>query len=409
MPEEALTLENSHRLIQRNILISYISTIAYTLGGSFLNESYIQAYLLQIGMDTMSIGIYGTFSQVAALLGYVLFLIYRPKNRTRYVRNIMIYGLLGCIMPLALIGSAYVRFASLLLYAGVSVYQITMAMKSVCEFSAMPMLYPRERYGRISAKCGMIGSALAAVLSAVSAPFISDGSSLMQYLIFFALAFFGLLASALSAKAYTPMESLLTEEETVSKRERIAIPEMLKILFPHFLRGVATACFYYFVAVSFSSVTLSAIGQSIFITVGVLSTMAACGVFMKLQDRFRTGPIILVSNIIAAASVILTCLNTSEIGFFALYVIYTLTINITAYAIPAGVMYCTPADKLPFISSTRLLVMSGATSLLLTPIAGLLDVFSAWQVMAAGGAIHILSGVIFAVQYTDKLKNRSSQ
>ena len=403
-----MTLENTQRAIRRNVLTFFASTICYNLSGSYLAEGYIQAYLLSIGLDTMAIGIYGTCSTLAALLGFALFSIYRPKRSISYVKNILLFGLLGCALPLALIGAPRVRFALVLLCAGVAMYQISMSMKTSCEFSAIPMLIPREIYGSIAAKCGVIGSALAAALSAAGMWWFPEGSSERQYLVFFLLAFFGLMASALAARAYTPMESLMEDEKGKLPPSEGALAGKLWLLLPHFLRGAASACFYYFVTISFRSVKLSAAGQSAFVTVGVVSTMLACFLFMKLQNRFKTGAITLWSNVIAAAVAVATCLNASELGFFALYVVYTLAINVAAYAIPAGVMYCTPASEMPFISSMRMLVMNGAICLLLTPIAGLLKTVSPWAIMAAGGAIHIAAGAIFAVQYTDVLKTHGS-
>ena len=77
-------MENTNRAIRRNVVLFYIVTTGYALACSFLTEGYIQAYLMGIGLDTMAIGVYGTCSQAAALLGYVLFLMYRPKARTGY-------------------------------------------------------------------------------------------------------------------------------------------------------------------------------------------------------------------------------------------------------------------------------------------------------------------------------------
>ena len=61
----------------------------------------------------------------------------------------------------------------------------------------------------------------------------------------------------------------------------------------------------------------------------------------------------------------LTALNRSPALFFLLYFTYMVTNNITANAVPTGVIYSTPMADLPFISSMRMLVMSGGLMILL--------------------------------------------
>jgi len=136
----------------------------------------------------------------------------------------------------------------------------------------------------------------------------------------------------------------------------------------------------------------------------IIGTMAACFLFMKLQQRVRTGAITLLSNTICAASAVAVCFCRSQWSFFALYTIYMLSLNVTAYAIPAGVIYSTPVNILPFISSMRMFVFNGALCALLTPVAGLMTIMPTWQVMAIGGAAFILCGVLFFRQFQDKLK-----
>ncbi|MBO4297283.1 MAG: hypothetical protein J5998_00675, partial [Clostridia bacterium] len=198
-------MENTNRDIRRNVILFYIVTTGYALACSFLTEGYIQAYLMDIGLDTMAIGVYGTCSQAAALLGYVLFLMYRPKERTGYVRGILRFGLPPCLLPVALILAG--RFPVWILYAGVALYQISTAMKASCEYSATPVLFPRARYGRITAQCGIIGAGLAALLSAVSA-MLADGGAARLFSVSFAMALAGLLAASLPAALYRPIGSL---------------------------------------------------------------------------------------------------------------------------------------------------------------------------------------------------------
>ncbi len=391
--------------VKRNILIFYLSSVSYTLASGLLSEGYVQSFLLRLGLDTMGIGLYGTFSQLSALLGYALFLLWHPRRRETYVRSIFFFGLWTVCLPLSLIGSGRWRFPVFLIYAGTVAYQLGIALKFSCEYSATPMLFPRERYGGISARCGMLGSGLAAAVSATAGSLLSGKDPISPYTVLFALALLALILSALPTRGYTALPALDQAPSPASASPSSpGLSRLLLILLPHLLRGMAAACFFYFVPVSFRSVTLSPLGESLFVTAGVLSTMAACFLFMKLQNRFRTGRVILASNILTAFAAMAACQNASEPGFFALYILYTLSYNVTAYAVPAGVLYSTPSPLLPRVSSLRLLVMSGATCALMTPVAGLLTHLPPLSVMAAGGLLHILSGLLFFAHHTDRLK-----
>lgn len=393
-----------HKTTRRNMLVYFAAAILYTLSTNFLAEGYIQSYLIELGLDTRQLGVYGTVSTLAALAAYAVFSFCKPKRMRTYVDLMLFTGLLACLFPPVLIATNLLELPFFALYIGIAIYQLSMAVRCSCEYSAIPMLYPRREYGNASARCGMIGSAIAAVLSLASAA-LAGIEKLTLYTGFFAVATVALLFSALVVRLYRPVEALISAEESSTASSRMDLKQSITVLLPHFLRGTATAFFYYFVSTGMRNITLTSTGQSIFVSLGIIGTMAACFLFMKLQARFRTGVIILISNIICAASAVAVCFCRSQWSFFALYMLYMLSLNVTAYAIPAGVIYSTSAGNLPFISSMRMFLMSGATCLLLTPVASLLSAIPAWQVMSIGGAAFILCGALFFRIFHDKLKN----
>ena len=80
------------------------------------------------------------------------------------------------------------------------------------------------------------------------------------------------------------------------------------------------------------------------------------------------------------------------------------TNNLTANAVPAGVIYSTPMGDLPFISSMRMLVMSGASCIMIPVWGRLLNAIPVWLVMLFCAGVHIATGAIFRAQYRDPLK-----
>ena len=178
------------------------------------------------------------------------------------------------------------------------------------------------------------------------------------------------------------------------------------ILLPHVLRNVGEVGFSFFVLISLRKVTLSATGQSLFVAIGSMSLLVGCYVFMKIEKRFRTGTILLATHILSAVLGLLTCYNSSEVVFLALYTLYSFSGTIESYAVPTGIIYSVPQAELPFLSSARMLVGKVATLILLTPVAWLIETIPAGIVMIATGGVYILGGVIYFIQYNDRYKQR---
>jgi len=99
-----------------------------------------------------------------------------------------------------------------------------------------------------------------------------------------------------------------------------------------------------------------------------------------------------------------TAFNSLPVMFFVLYFGYMAFKNLVDYAIPAGVMYSTPIEELPFISSMRMLMTSGGVTIFIPLFSNMLTAVPAWCVMLAGSMVFAAGGVIFKLQYTDALK-----
>lgn len=387
--------------MRRNSAVFMAVSILYGIGSSFLSEGYVQAYLMELGLSVGQIGLYGTLSSAGAMLSYAAFTFYRPKNGS-YLTSVFVCALIMAIFPVIMAMASVLPGRVIWILTGIAVYQFVLGFRASGEYSAVPTLMPRALYGQLSARCGVIGSGLAALVSALSIWVMSGANAMNGYRLLFALAAGAFLLSALAVKAYRPIGNAAAAVRR-TLRGRFSWRSAW-LLLPHLLRGIASAGFYYFVVASLEKVTLSASGSALIVTVGVAGSMAGCFAFMRLEKQLATGRIVLLANLMCAACAVLTALNGSEAVFFALYFLYMLTANTTAYAIPAGVMYSVSDGELPFISSMRMLMMSGGTSLFLPVFSAMLGAWPAWAVMACAAGVHIAAGVLFRIQYTDRLK-----
>ena len=393
--------------IRRNVSAFFVSTIAMTIGTGFLSDGYIQSYMLEAGMDEMSVGLYGAFSMLAGLAGYCFFNGFHPRGSRSYLGIVFFSGLLVCALPILLIADAVLK-AAFLLYVGCSLFQFARAVEASCEYCLAPLLFPRETYGDASAKCGMLGSALALAISTACSVVLTGFTTARRYSVTFLIALICQLCAVMARRRYRLLERHSHNAEAGGfGRCRPSLRRGIRLLLPHMLRGAATACFYYFVTAAVRRVPLSEFGQTAVVMTGVLGTMCGCFLFMRLQRHKQTGTIILWSNIVCAASAVLCCFIRTEAEFFLLYVVYMASLAITSYAIPVGVLYSTEISQLPFVSSMRMFVMNGTSCLLMVPAAKILTVCPAWITMALGGAAYLASGLIFRMQYTDAFRKEA--
>ena len=387
----------------RNQTAFSLNELGCAFAGCFMSESYVQAYLLLLGLTVRQISLYGTLCYAAALMSYVVFGLCRPREGGYFTLfRACAYPMI--LLPLALCLAPGLSARLPIILAAAFVYQVCGGFRSSSLFSIIPTLFPRRYYGRLLARCSTVGCALGAVMSIVNALFVKE-HSLVSYQVLFGVSAALYLVSAFSIRLMRPTAP--QEEETPLHRPSLRESmnaRNLQLLVPHLLRGIATGGYYYFVVASFQRLTLPPSLQPLMVTVGVCGSVFGVYAFGRLEKRCRTGTEIFFSNIICALCGVLTALNRSPALFFLLYFTYMVTNNITANAVPTGVIYSTPMADLPFISSMRMLVMSGASCVMIPVWGRLMDLAPVWVVMALCAAVHVATGAIFRVQYKDPLK-----
>ncbi len=386
-----------------NETVFLIVSVFYGLGGSFLSEGYIQTYLLELGMSVQQIGLYGILGNAGAVASYALFSFYKPRNGS-FLTPLFITSLGITIFPIVLALTSLVPRigAALLLFN--AAYQFLLGFRTSSDYCVVPMVMPRSHYGKLSSKCGMIGSGLAALVSVLSAAIMRDASAMSGYMTIFISAAAALLISAGAVRFYRPMNTDGEMAQKADTRGKRLTRRSAWILFPHLLRGIACGGLYYYVVISLQRVTLSSSQSSLIVTIGVVGAMLGCAIFMFLEKYMKTGTIILLSNAAVGLCALLTAFNVSPIWFLVIYFVYVTVNNTSCYAIPAGVVYVIPGEELPFISSMRMLMMTGGSTVFIQVFSMLMNVWPSWTVMAISALVYIAAGVVFKLQFTDTLK-----
>ena len=386
-----------------NRTIFFWNEFFYTFGANFMTESYVQAYLLLLGLTDGQISLYGTFSYAAAFLSYAAFILYKPANDS-YFGMFRVSSLLITVLPAALFIAPVLSAPLYLLLAAVFLYQFCIGLRASSDYSVVPDLFSRKYYGKLMSRCGIAGSAMGALVSVLNAT-LFKGAGINSGRILFFTAVVLYLTGAVCVRFLKPIPHEKQEKaaRSVSLASHFTLRN-LYLLLPHLLRGVTNAGFYYYVIVSFSRFELPAQLQPLMVTVGIAGSACGCFVFGRMDKRIKTGKQILIANAVTAACALATAANGSAVLFFLFYFLYMLSTNVANYAIPTGVMYLISKEELPFISSARMLAYSGASFALIPVWGSVLNGLPALWVMGICAAIHVAAGVIFNVQLKDPLR-----
>lgn len=389
-----------------------LNQVTYTCGANFLSDTYVQSYLVLLGLSVSQIGLYGTLSSAGALLAYFAFMFYKPA-RGSYFPSFLISSAALVIMPAALIAAPALSDGKVMLYvlfAAVLLYKFAMGIRGSADYSVVPSLFDRNFYGRILSFTGIIGSGMSAIMSALNLTLLKrTGIASCRVLFICSIALF--VFSAVCIRFFHPYETPYSvEKPDASQRKSSLISHFtrrnLYLLLPHLLRGLTTAGFYYYMVLSMKACSLPDKLQPLIVIVGVLGSAAGCFVFGRLDRYIATGKQSLGGFLLTALCAVAACLNKSPVLFFVLYFLYMFAMGVSDYSIPAGVMYLVPGSELPFISSARMLAMTVSTMLMIPVWGKLAELMPAAVMMGICALIHIFNGVLFMILHTDPLRRR---
>ena len=391
---------------QRNLRFHLVSNVFYIAASSFLAESYVQTYLLRLGVTEGGISAYGYASQVAAMIAYALFSgvnISKPGMWKRIVSMGFAMGVLPAALLLA--GQTEGKAALGAALTGVVIFGFVSAYKSSGDYAIMPCLFRREQYARVSGLSGIFGGVAAALISLTANAMLRGGAS---YTPLFSM---GVVLMMVSAWFYARLQPVAPEssapEVKTGGREvlaRINTPAYRKMMWPHLLRGIVTGAMYYFVLTGYRNISLNDAQSTFLITVSVVTNMVGCFVFIRVVRRIRSGTLLLIAYSVCAIGMLAVPWVRTVGGFFALYIIYMIALVITQYSVPYGVLRSTKNEDLALISSSRMFVHNGDAALFIFLFGIIMNRASPVWVMACGAAASLIAGLQYKKQYRDELR-----
>lgn len=393
---------------QNNITIFLFFSVMSSIAANICSEGYIQAYLIKLGFDTESIRNYGIIIQTVPIAAYIIFTLLPPMKKGLkkiYATAILFTSIFPLVLAMAGYISSLAALYTIILVAA-ALYGFLMAFRTVAEYIVTPYLFSRDLYGTAVSKAMFIGGVITICIS-LCAGFLLEryGTGVYAFLFCVPVAalslctFFVLLYKFDGDESgemppYIPYSNIL--------RTIISARYMIK-LSPHFLRGVAMAGIYYIIPSVFKNIAFSDSEMSFLIVISVGATMAGSFLFMRFNNKIKSGMITLTSIIICSVIMPLLVICGDKYLFFFLYFLFFIFNIVSQISIPTGVLRSTPNDELSLITSMRFLLMGIATSLFIFVFDILMKYIAAMYIMLFSGIIFILCGFLYKKQFNDHL------
>jgi len=393
----------------KNKLLYILMTLLNTAGYSLCADGYIQAYMLENGLSAATIGLYGSVTQLSALAAYAYFAMFSPKNGS-YRFSLILSSLIYAIYPVGFLvmgvmgGNIAMIIGAMLMAAAINGF--FGGIRFASENCVVPLLFPRRDFGALLGKSGLIGSALATVISLIGGVVLSRIDAMIGYRVFFAAAAGVLMLAACLVPAFSlsaPKGEATPVNHAGLPFKRIFTKPFLTLLLPHFLRGICEAGVYYFVVVALLNITLSTFETSLIVTVGVAASMLGNFLLMHFSNRLNTGKLVQRSIWVMAVCVVLIVFTKANWLFFVLYFVFKTSHNTMAQAVPVGVMRAVPLEDLPLVTPVRMFVLSGTNSLCTLLFGALFDSIAPICIMGLTAGVLLIAGHFFRRQFTDAL------
>jgi len=386
----------------RNLAFYFLYIVVVIASAGIMTEGYIQTYLLKLGFDARRISYFGFTSQISSIITFVVLSNFNPlkKNALR-MYSLAVYCFLiqpACLACVGIFGMG-LQAAFILIIVMTAVLGFLSAFRSTAEYGLIRHLFKREQFGTVYGRAGITGGILAAGLSLATGAVISDAPFPTGYIIIFIIS--GTFMAAAGTFTLFFVRKTTDAGDTAANVKystvlRVILDKKYYIfLFPFLLRGVSIACFYFIMPAVLRRITLTGRDMTAYIAIGVLSSTVGYFLFLKLQRKVRLGLLAFAANAVFSACVIYVCFCESVPVFFVFYALFIAADLVAIMAMVTGIMHTVPVEDLPMITSVRMLLTTGVSSVVIIYLGNIFDAVSPAYIMLVGGVLYTFIGFMF--------------
>jgi hypothetical protein len=385
-------------------------------GYTFSSVTFVQAFMLRMGLNSTNIGTIGFIGQLFVIAGYLIFIGDASRGRQiqrRYCYTVLFNGLIPVILIFIGIfmyksGSYDLTLVLMILIAATSIQNILVAYSIILTAKIIIKVIDVKYVGQLFGLSGVIGNLLGAAVSLISTIFMQKNGYPGGFYLVFAISVIFFIINAFVALRlriiYNKDEEGNKIDEYIERKNRIPVLNFKKLwgnlqirslFLPNVLRGIGLAGPYYIMTIGKKNLDLPVVYSNYIATAIIFGTVLGNIIFSFAINRFPTGKVVFAGTVLSALSLILLCISGSPVLFLILnFVLVAGQIQVDT-GVPTGMYRNMPESMLGAVTGIRMLLMSVGAALSILAGGYILDHFSVLPFILVLVAAQITSSLLF--------------
>jgi hypothetical protein len=385
-------------------------------GYTFSSVTFVQSFMLRMGLNSTNIGAIGFIGQLFVIAGYLIFIGDASRGKQiqkRYFRTVLFY----CLTPAVLIltgiyvnrvGQQGLSLALVVIMAATAAQNIIAAHNMILTTKMLVKVIDVKFLGQLFGIAGVIGNILGAVISMISTMFMQKNGYPKGFYLVFAVAMLFFIINAVIVSRlriiYNKDEEGSRIDEYIERKNRIPVLNVRKLwsnlqirslFLPNILRGIGLAGPYYIMTIGKKNLDLPVVYSNYIATAIIFGTVLGNIIFSFAINRFPTGKVVFAGTVLSALSLVLLCVSRSPVLFLILnFVLVVGQIQVDT-GVPTGMYRNMPESMLGAVTGIRMLFMSVGAALSILAGGYILDHFNVIPFILVLVAAQIASSLLF--------------
>lgn len=391
-----------HNTESRNILFYFISHAAITSGSALSTTTFIQAFLVEMGLSNAQIGVIGFTDSISLTAGsfFVVGLVAKVRNSARAnAWSTLFYAFVPiAIVILTLSGNQNALFA---LYAICTVYALQnlgLAFKQSIYTKVLVNFIETRKLSKVVSVSSVIGNLLGILMGGISAAFMTllfPYNFTLLFLTAAILLLIGTIVSSWCKEIYPDKPSAVRLEINPFKAlwQLWKIAPSRVVLICHIMRGIHAAAMYYLVVVAVKHIQAPDAFLSYIFMTSTAATMLAAMFFGVAGRKIKIGTFYVAGTVLAGICLVFAVITQNMWIFLILNFLLMFGNMLTDISVPVGIYNRFDSDMLGSVTGARMFLTFAGRAVFTMILGLLLDWVSPWilflvaEICQIGGAV----------------------
>ncbi len=352
---------------KKNEIMYYVANTLYNTSLIVASGAVLQTFLLEMGVVENTVARYISVFQVIQSAAMMLFsLISDRTEKVIKVNALSTLNLLILLIPMLVfsIFSPLRGIAGVVIFAFGIVSYIVLGFYNVIAYKLPYHIMNMAEYGRITANGGVLHGITGIIVSGAMTYFIGKYEYFDTMTVVLTIsALFAVTAFIISSK-YKNISLIQKEKKTERKRINIfRYKPFQKLIIPNLTRGIGMGIIGVTVTIGYYFKVIDKVSGGYIVILTNAAVIFSCFLYSRIAKKGRNGKIILISALIALASVSFMLVGKSTVVFLTCYGIGYFAINLLGQAIPVQVTEIIDYDVIGQYTAWRMMLLTIGTAI----------------------------------------------